>query len=135
MLLFKAAILYAFSQTASVVRSQVTHFMLTICRASKPDCTTVANINSTSAGRRAISTLLISGVVMLGVTGCGQKGALYLENADSQTGQISSEMLESTSHPQDAAFAGIDDDNRQKPLDAQKNQNFELPEPSNDPND
>ncbi|MEN6669804.1 lipoprotein [Psychrobacter sp. B38] len=101
--------------------------MLTIQRASKLDCITVAN--TSSASRRVVSTLLISGAVMLGMTGCGQKGALYLEESNSQTGQSSTEMLESTSHPQDAAFAGIDEDNRQQTPD------MALPKPSDDPND
>lgn len=47
-------------------------------------------------------------------------------------------MLDSTSHPQDAAFAGIDDDsvsNANNVPNTQNAQDFELPEPSTDPND
>lgn len=98
--------------------------MLTIRLASK---TMSANVSAIS--RRVVSSLIISSVVLIGLSGCGQKGALYLANADSQTSQTSSAMLDSTSNPQDAAFAGINDDN------GQKSQNFELPEPSSDPND
>lgn len=101
--------------------------MLTIRRASKTKYATVASAASVS--RRAISTLIISSAVMLGLSGCGQKGDLYLVDADSQTVQSSTDMLESTSHPQDAAFSGINDDNVQQPGD------LELPEPSSDPND
>lgn len=103
--------------------------MLTIRRASKTTSTNVFY-----ASRRVVSTLIISSVV-IGLSGCGQKGDLYLANADSQTSQTSSAMLDSTSNPQDAAFAGINDDNVNETSDMQKNQNFELPEPSSDPND
>lgn len=101
--------------------------MLTIRRYSKTEYANVANVISVS--RRAISTLILGGVVLLGVSGCGQKGALYLPDASSQTVQESTAVLNSTSHPQDAAFAGIDDDTYQQTGD------LELPEPSNDPND
>ncbi len=83
--------------------------------------------------RRAIATLVISSAVMVGVSGCGQKGDLYLAESSSQTVEGSSSVLNSTSNPQDAAFAGIDDDTYQKNdyLDEQQL----LPEPSTDPND
>ncbi|GAA0796681.1 hypothetical protein GCM10009110_00070 [Psychrobacter piscatorii] len=70
---------------------------------------------------------------MVGLSGCGQKGALYLPESSSQTIEGSQSVLNSTSHPQDAAFAGIDDDTYQKNdyLDEQQI----LPEPSTDPND
>jgi predicted small lipoprotein YifL len=109
------------------VRLQVTYYMLTIRRASQPEYAHVANAASFS--RKAVSTFIISSAVMLGLSGCGQKGALYLANADSQTVQSSSAVLDSTSNPQDAAFSGLNDDT------AQQTSNIELPEPSTDPND
>lgn len=96
--------------------------MLTIRRSSK---TASAHVISC----RAMSTVIVSSVVMIGLSGCGQKGALYLTDASGQAVQNSSAVLDSTSHPQDAAFAGIDDDN------VRSTPNFELPEPSDDPND
>ncbi len=83
--------------------------------------------------RRAIATFIIGSAVMVGVSGCGQKGDLYLAESSRQTVEGSSSVLNSTSNPQDAAFAGIDDDTYQKNdyLDEQQL----LPEPSTDPND
>ena len=87
----------------------------------------------TLSSRRAIVTFMLGSAVMIGVSGCGQKGALYLADSSSQTIEGSPSVLSSTSHPQDAAFAGIDDDTYQKNdyLDEQQI----LPEPSTDPND
>lgn len=110
--------------------------MLTICRTSKTKQINADHVISTN--RRAVSTLMISSIVMLGLSGCGQKGALYLTDADGQAVQTSSAVLESTSNPQDAAFAGINDNNVNRvpnAPNAQGTQNAELPEPSNDPND
>lgn len=107
--------------------------MLTIRRTSKTEYANMITIS-----RRAVSTLIISSVVILGVSGCGQKGELYLANADGQSAQSSTAVLDSTSHPQDAAFAGIDDDsviNANNVPNTQNAQDFELPEPSTDPND
>lgn len=98
--------------------------MLTIRRYSKAEYANVINVS-----RWAISTLILGGVVLLGVSGCGQKGALYLTDASSQAVQESTAVLNSTSHPQDAAFAGIDD------VTYQQTGDLELPEPSDDPND
>ncbi|MEZ7501591.1 lipoprotein [Psychrobacter sp. Arc29] len=83
--------------------------------------------------RRAITALVIGSAMMVGLSGCGQKGALYLADSSSQTIEGSSSVLSSTSNPQDAAFAGIDDDTYEKNdyLDEQQI----LPEPSTDPND
>lgn len=103
--------------------------MLTIRRTSKTEYATMITVS-----RRIVSTLMISGVVTLAVSGCGQKGDLYLVNADGQTAQSSTAVLDSTSHPQDAAFAGIDDDVNNT-SGTQNAQDFELPEPSRDPND
>lgn len=65
-----------------------------------------------------IVALIMGSAVMIGLTGCGQKGALYLADTSSQTVTNSSdasasEMIDSTSNPQDAAFAGSDDDDYQ----------------------
>ncbi|WP_350561174.1 LPS translocon maturation chaperone LptM [Psychrobacter sp. CAL346-MNA-CIBAN-0220] len=90
-----------------------------------------------NASYRIIGTLIL-GVVMIGVTGCGQKGALYLTDTDSQlvtsgSDTSASEVLDSTSHPQDAAFAGIDDDTSQKSRYSEQKQM--PPAASDDPND
>lgn len=93
---------------------------------------------SAHSGRQAISTLMIGSAVMLGLSGCGQKGDLYIAEPSSQTvagnTELSaSEQLDSTSHPQDAAFTNVDDDNYDKSryLDQQQ----VLPAASDDPND
>lgn len=107
--------------------------MLTIRRTSKTEYANMITIS-----RRAVSTLIISSVVILGVSGCGQKGDLYLANTNGQSVQSSTAVLDSTSHPQDAAFEGIDDDstnNANNVSNTQDAQDFELPEPSTDPND
>lgn len=83
----------------------------------------------------SISRCLLLGLSIASLTlvGCGQKGDLYLVDPSSQTVTSSSEVLESTSNPQDAAFAGIDDDDYQKTRYLEQNQ--VLPKPSDDPND
>ena len=86
-----------------------------------------------SGSRRACYTFLIGSTVMLGLSGCGQKNDLYLVDSSSQTVQESTDRLNSTSSPQDAAFAGADDDNYQKKRYLEQQQ--VLPEPSTDPND
>lgn len=80
---------------------------------------------------RTISSLVLGAAIMLGVAGCGQKGTLYL--ADSSGPNVASEVLDSTSNPQDAAFAGIDDDDYQKTRYLEQKQ--VLPDVSDDPND
>lgn len=118
-------ILYAspfFHYTYTITRLQVIYFMLTIRHSLKTE-----HANAARVSRRVLSTFIMGSVVMLGISGCGQKGALYLTDASGQTVQESTAVLASTSQPQDAAFAGIDDD--------QQISDFELPEPSNDPND
>lgn len=71
-------------------------------------------------------------LVALSLSGCGQKGSLYL--ADTDQGLVtSSEVLESTSQPQDAAFASVDDDEYKRTRYLEEQQ--VLPEPSDDPND
>lgn len=90
----------------------------------------VAILNSSG---RFVCTLLLSATVMVGVTGCGQKGDLYLTDNDSQMVTSSSEMLDSTSDPQDAAFAGLNDDDYQNQRDLEQEQ--VLPDGMDDPND
>ena len=78
--------------------------------------------------RHAFVALML---VVLSLTGCGQKGALYLVDSD-QGVVTSSEVLESGSQPQDAAFSDIGDSeyDRERYLE----QEMILPEPSEDPN-
>ena len=78
--------------------------------------------------RRTIGALIIGSALMVGLSGCGQKGDLYLVDSASQTVEGSSSMLDSTSHPQDAAFAGLDGNDQDTDV-------MVLPEPSEDPND
>ncbi|MBP6495053.1 MAG: lipoprotein [Psychrobacter sp.] len=84
--------------------------------------------------RHGVYTLLFGTSIAIGsvvLTGCGQKGDLYLVDASSKAVQGSSgstAILDSGSNPQDTAFAKIDSDQ-------QNTENFQLPEPSNDPND
>ena len=97
------------------------------------------NKNSSSAvfilasNYRMMCALLVSGAVMVGLTGCGQKGDLYLADTNSQMVTSSSEELDSTSDPQDAAFAGIDDEEYQKTRYLEPKQ--VLPEAPDDPTD
>lgn len=48
------------------------------------------------------------------ITGCGQKGELYLVDSTAAVTETQSEALDSTSQPQDAAFADLDDDEYQR---------------------
>ncbi|MBI0425968.1 LPS translocon maturation chaperone LptM [Psychrobacter sp. NG27] len=77
---------------------------------------------------RTIGAFIIGSALMAGLSGCGQKGDLYLVDSASQTIEGSSSMLDSTSHPQDAAFAGLDGNDQDTDV-------MVLPEPSEDPND
>lgn len=90
------------------------------------------------ATRQVIFTSIIGLTLLTSITGCGQKGSLYLVDADSQSADFrgtrtSSAVLESTSQPQDAAFASVDDDDYQRRRYLEQQQ--VLPEPSDDPND
>ncbi|OLF37607.1 MULTISPECIES: LPS translocon maturation chaperone LptM [unclassified Psychrobacter] len=87
---------------------------------------------SANSGRHAIWTLMIGSAVMLGLSGCGQKGDLYLAEPSSQT-VAASDQIDSTSHPQDAAFATLDDDSYDKSRYLEQQQ--VLPSASDDPND
>lgn len=87
---------------------------------------------------RAVRTLIIYGAVAISLAACGQKGNLYFAEPSSQTSQsqtmvADSARLDSTSRPQDAAFASIDDDQYQKMRYLEQQQI--LPEASDDPND
>ncbi len=113
----------------AVVSSQVIYYMSTI---HSPSAAKHAS-SFARTSRQAVATLFIGSVVMLGLSGCGQKGDLYLADSSSQTIEGSASVLDSTSHPQDAAFAGIDDDNYQK--NRYLEEQMVLPEPSTDPND
>ena len=94
---------------------------------------------SVSRHQNLIGMLIIGSAVMIGLTGCGQKGELYLaetnRQASSQTmvNQTASDVLNSTSQPQDAAFATIDDDDYEKDRYLEQKQVF--PAVSDDPND
>ena len=61
---------------------------------------------------RIMSAFMIGGIITLALSGCGQKGGLYIEEASSQAEQESTSMLE-----------------------GQQQDDFQLPEPSDDPND
>lgn len=107
--------------------------MFTIRRTSKIKSAFSKNVPSVSASRPAIykliaATLVIGSTVL---TGCGQKGDLYLVESSTQTVETNSPVLDSSSHPQDAAFAKIDDNQNNQ----QNADNFQLPKPSTDPND
>lgn len=71
--------------------------------------------NTVRVSRRVLSIVMMGSVVLLGLSGCGQKGALYLTDASGQTVLEGTAVLASTSQPPAA--------------------DFELPEPSNDAND
>lgn len=106
--------------------------MFTIHRASNIKCTHQLFVN---VRRHAVWALLIGSAVITGLSGCGQKGELYLAEPSSQTvtDSTASDQLDSTSHPQDVAFATIDDDNYDK--DRYLEQKQVLPAASDDPND
>ena len=86
---------------------------------------------SESAVRHSIHNLILGTSITIAsaalLVGCGQKGDLYLVDSGKAV-RDSTAILDSGSNPQDAAFAKIDG-NQQDTAD------FQLPEPSNDPND
>ncbi|ALF59910.1 LPS translocon maturation chaperone LptM [Psychrobacter urativorans] len=86
-----------------------------------------------NTGGRFVCTLVLSATVMVALTGCGQKGDLYLVDSNSQMVTSSLEVLDSTSDPQDAAFAGLDDADYQKTRYLEQKQ--VLPDVTDDPND
>ena len=111
--------------------------MFTIRRTSKiksADASAFSkNVPSVSASRPAtyklIAATLVIGSTVL--TGCGQKGDVSLSDSSSQTVTGHAPALDSSSHPQDAAFAKIDENQNNE----QNADSFQLPEPSTDPND
>lgn len=114
--------------------------MFTKRRAANIECKTISSFNASrqAAYRQPIVALIIGSAVMLGITGCGQKGELYLADTSSQTiingsDEPASEVLDSTSHPQDGAFAGLDDDDYQKSRYLKQKQM--LQDVNEDPND
>lgn len=77
-------------------------------------------------------SIMTLSIMTLSITGCGQKGDLYLVDASSQTVTNSSEVLDSGSTPQDVAFSGIDDEyQKQRSLEQQRM----LDDINNDSND
>ena len=100
--------------------------MFTIRRTSKTECPNAVISVSRHVSYKLIfaSTVLIG---MAGLTGCGQKGDLYLVDSSSKVTRDSTAIVDSGNNPQDTAFAGIDDN--------ENVDDFKLPEPSDDPND
>ncbi|WP_296244048.1 MULTISPECIES: LPS translocon maturation chaperone LptM [unclassified Psychrobacter] len=105
--------------------------MFTIRRTSNFNSPNFSVVFKSSAIYKLIVATLVIGSASL--VGCGQKGDLYLTEPSSQTVKDNVPALESSSHPQDAAFTGIDDDDYQKQRYLEQQQ--VLPEPSDDPND
>ena len=87
---------------------------------------------SESSARHSIHNLILGTSITIAsaalLVGCGQKGDLYLVDSGNQAIKNSTAILDSGSNPQDAAFAKIDGNQ-------QDTDDFQLPEPSSDPND
>lgn len=77
--------------------------------------------------------LLLALLLTLSLTGCGQKGDLYLVKPESGAVVIGSDTTASTSNPQDAAFAKADDTDYDN--DRYLKQKQVLPDNNDDPND
>ena len=90
---------------------------------------------SDSATRHGIYNVMLGTSIAIASTallaGCGQKGDLYLVDSGKSI-RDSTAILDSGSNPQDAAFAKIDGNQQNNEQDTD---DFQLPEPSNDPND
>ena len=100
--------------------------MFTIRRISKTECPNAV----ISVSRHASYKLILATTVLMGMaalTGCGQKGDLYLVDSSSKVTRDSTAIVDSGNNPQDTAFANIDDN--------QNVDDFKLPEPGDDPND
>ena len=102
--------------------------MFTIRRTSNFNSANLSVDVKSAVYQLSIATLVIGATAL---AGCGQKGDLYLTESSSQTVKDNTAVLESTSHPQDAAFTKLND-NANNEQDAD---NFQLPAPSTDPND
>ena len=81
--------------------------MLTIRRVSNTECNSHLSINTS---RRAVSALIIGSALMLGLTGCGQKGDLYLADSNSSKA-AGSEMLSNAGESQSTVSASNDEQN------------------------
>lgn len=106
---------------------------MTLAKSSKNTRQKYCSSAATIVASRLIGVSIISGAMMVGLTGCGQKGDLYLVNNDNQMVSSSSEAIDSSSNPQDAAFEGIDDADYQKTRYLEQKQ--VLPDVTDDPND
>lgn len=92
-----------------------------------------ASNNLPKNATRSLCLVLLTSVLLLSLSGCGQKGELYLVDSSSQKLSGSTKVLDSSSNPQDAVFAGINDGDYQQTRHLEQKQL--LPEVSNDPND
>ncbi len=81
----------------------------------------------------ATYALTILSLMTLVLTACGQKNDLYLVDRATQTVMTSPAVLESSSNPQDAAFANLDGADDQRMRDTEQQPIF--PAVSDDPND
>ena len=90
---------------------------------------------SESPARHSIYNLILGTSIAIASTallaGCGQKGDLYLVDSGKVV-RDSTAILDSGSNPQDAAFAKIDGSQQNN---EQYTDDFQLHEPSSDPND
>ena len=86
---------------------------------------------SERAARHSIYNVMLGTSIAIAsmafLAACGQKGDLYLVDSGKAV-RDSTAILDSSNKPQDAAFAKIDGNQ-------QDTDNFQLPEPSSDPND
>ena len=81
----------------------------------------------------ATYALTILSLMTLVLTACGQKNDLYLVDRATQTVMTSPAALESSSNPQDVAFASLDGAEDQREGDTEQQPIF--PAVSDDPND
>ena len=107
--------------------------VVTIIATINPRIIRSRSVSLRMVSSRIIGMLLVTGTLMTALTGCGQKGDLYLADSNSQMVTGSSESLDSTSNPQDAAFAGLDDAEYEQSRDLEQKQL--LPGATDDPND
>ena len=94
---------------------------------------------SGSATRHSVYNVMLGTSMAIASTallaGCGQKGDLYLVDSGKAV-RDSTAILDSGSNPQDAAFAKIDGNQHNSQQNNEQDMaDFQLPEPSSDPND
>ena len=94
---------------------------------------------SGSATRHSVYNVMLGTSMAIASTallaGCGQKGDLYLVDSGKAV-RDSTAILDSGNNPQDAAFAKIDGSQQNnEQYNEQYTDDFQLPEPSSDPND